>query len=117
MYFPQDNVADSTYEEQLRQQKEKTKNMREREMNDRMGPNMGGGASNNGGLLGSLGNLGGLGGLGMISNQANGLMQMLTTKGGDPINATVFISNVSERHLNVSIQLLCSLCSNINLSK
>lgn len=72
--------------------------MREREMNDRMGPNMGGGASNNGGgllgNLGSLGGLGGLGGLGMI-NQANGLMQMLTAKGGDSINATVFISNVS----------------------
>jgi len=97
IHVRQDNVADSTYEEQLRQQKEKTKNMREREMNDRMGPNMSGGASNNGGLLGSLGSLGGLGGLGglgMISNQANGLMQMLTTKGGDPINATVFISNL-----------------------
>lgn len=78
--------------------------MREREMNDRMGPNMGGGGTNNGGLLGSLGSLGGLGGLGglgMISNQANGLMQMLTAKNGDPINATVFISNVCKRPISV----------------
>lgn len=66
--------------------------MRDRDMN-MGGSNMGAGGAS-GGLMGGLGALGGLGGLSLLGNQANGLIQMLTAKGGDPINATVFISNV-----------------------
>jgi len=99
-YFFKDAVADAAYEEQLRNQKEKTKVMREmdqrREMDHRMQPNMSSGGGNLLAGLGGLGALGGLGGMGVMGSQtANGLIQMLTMRGGEPINATVFISNVS----------------------
>lgn len=88
IHVRQDQVNDSHYEEQLRTQKEKTRKDRDREMMGRGGPMqpMGG----PGGLLGALGNLGG----GGIGNLSAGLIQMLNAKNGDPINATVFISNL-----------------------
>ena len=70
-----------------------------REMDNRMQSNMGPGGGGNllAGLggLGALSGLGAMGGLGMGNQTANGLIQMLTMRGGEPINATVFISNVS----------------------
>lgn len=94
IHVREDAMADSTYEEQLKNQKEKTKLMKEREMNERFQQNSA--SSGLGGLggLGALTGIGGLGGLGMMGNQAGGLIQMLSMKGGDSINATVFISNL-----------------------
>lgn len=86
-------MDNETYNEQLKTQKEKTKALKDNvQMHDMHSSNpltagLGG--------LGALSGLGALGGLGLLGNQTSGLLTMLNTKGGDPINSSVFVSNVS----------------------
>lgn len=83
-------MDNATYNEQLKTQKEKTKALKEnQQMHDMQSSN----PLSSG--LGALTGLGALGGLGLFGgNQTNALLTMLNSKGGDPINSSVFISNV-----------------------
>ena len=84
-------MDDDTYKEQLKTQNDKSRLMKEHQRMDSQ-VNLLGGLGNLGGLGGGLGGLGAL--LGAQSAQAQ-LLTMLNTKGGDPINSSVFVSNVS----------------------
>ena len=119
----QDIMDDSTYKEQLKTQKDKSRNLKDNPSSNSgsnnllgganlfggLGAGLGGGlaAGLGAGLGGGLGGLGGgLGGLGGINNLLGAqvgaqqtsylqLLSMLNSKGGEPINSTVFVSNVS----------------------
>lgn len=116
-------MDDSTYKEQLKTQKDKSRNLKDNPSTNSgsnnllgganlfggLGAGLGGGlaAGLGAGLGGGLGGLGGgLGGLGGINNLLGAqmgaqqtsylqLLSMLNSKGGEPINSTVFVSNVS----------------------
>ena len=125
----QDIMDDSTYKEQLKTQKDKSRNLKDNPSSNSgsnnllgganlfggLGAGLGGGlaAGLGAGLGGGLGGLGGgLGGLGGINNLLGAqvgaqqtsylqLLSMLNSKGGEPINSTVFVSNVSNFFLIV----------------
>lgn len=112
----EDIMDDSTYKEQLKTQKDKSRTLKDQQLT--MNANaartgfMAGGISSGGigagaalgGLnagLGGLGALSSLGALGGVSSLLGGqtstvlqLLSMLNTKGGEPIISTVFVSNL-----------------------
>jgi len=85
----EDVMENDQYLEQLRQQKEKSK----REMNmSKSGGSAKMGSSHMGSSSGGGG--GGMGSYGGMSGMSAQLIQLLNSKGGDPMNSSVFISNL-----------------------
>ena len=110
-------MDDSAYYDQLRIQKEKTRSLKEMQQMPHhdfgqmppqnnllsglgalgnLGAGLGGGISLGGGAVGGLG---ALGSLGLLGNQVSNLISFLNSRGGDPINSSVFLSNVSSHVL------------------
>lgn len=89
----EDVMENDQYLEQLKQQKEKSRRDRDAAMNKNMGPSNVGGMSSMGSGVGGMGMSSLGGGLSGLSGPAQ-LIQLLNSKGGDPMNSSVFISNL-----------------------
>lgn len=92
----EDIMDDITYREQLKTQKDKTKQLKEYQQHMEQ-QSMSNQYSNFGGLsaIASLTALGGGGGLGsLITQQSAQLASLLSGKNGDPVNSSVFVSNL-----------------------
>jgi len=94
----EDKMGNEEYNEQLRTLKEKSKAQKEQQLREQRGAGSGYGRGGGGGGLpppGVSNPLAGAGGIGsLLGGGHQQLIQLLNSKGGDPINSSVFLSNL-----------------------